>query len=71
MTTCRDCGAPVNVVQTSSGPVALDERMDPDGDDRFIITAWEAQPHPTAEPVSANYPRDCFVAHRKVCPFTT
>lgn len=71
MATCADCGAPINFVEAPEGRLALDQRMDPEGEDRWIITRWEAQPLPEAAPVAPGYPQDCYVAHRKVCPFSS
>lgn len=71
MASCADCGAPVNFVSTAEGRVALDQRMDPEGEDRWTIVDWEAQPLPKAMPVARNYAQDCFVAHRRICPFTS
>jgi hypothetical protein len=71
MATCADCGAPINFVSTPEGRLALDQRMDSDGEDRWVITEWEAQPIPRAMSVAPGHPQDCYVAHRKVCPFTS
>jgi hypothetical protein len=71
MASCGDCGAPINFVSTPEGRVALDQRMADEGDERFIITEWEAQPLPSAMPVAPGYAQECFVAHRAVCPFSS
>lgn len=70
MSSCKACGAPINFVSTPEGRLALDNRMESEGDDRFSISNWEALPNPTAVPVAPNYPHETYVAHRKLCPFS-